>query len=146
MFSLVSRPIKQLAELPQRMHLICIPACKYACLVNPGLFSVCSPFYAAYLQRHDSTFTINRCAHCGNEQIALRSCLPHNYLPAAVDFQIDFLERTVRAVLSPPVFLSILSLYDYLLLDNHFIFDTTLVRLFAFYGGISWCSKSYWIR
>ena len=50
--------------------------------------------------------------------------LPYNYLPAAVDFLIDFLEQTRQAVLYPPVFLSILYLCDYLLLDNHVIFDT----------------------
>ena len=120
---MVSRPIKQLAESPRRTHLICIPAYHYTRFINPGLFSVCSPFYAAYLRRHDSTFTINRCAHCGLEHIALRFCLPYNFSPAAVDFLIDFLERTPQAVLSPPVFLSILSLCDYLLLDNHVIFD-----------------------
>ena len=66
---------------------------------------------------------INRCAQCGTEHVAPRFCLPYNYLPAAVDFLIDLLERNPPAVLSPPLFLSILPLFDYLILDNLVIFD-----------------------
>ena len=40
---------------------------------------------------------------------------------------MDFLERTLQAVLSPPVFLSIFNLCDYLLLDNHVIFDMSQI-------------------
>ena len=123
MDSSVSCPIRQLAESPWKTQLICIPAYSYSRLVNPGLFSVCSPFYAASLQCHDSSFTNNGCAHCGTEHVAPRFCLPYNYLPAAVDFLIDFLERNLPAVLSLPLFLSILPLCDYLILDNHVIFD-----------------------
>jgi len=72
-----SRPINQLAESPHKTHTFCIPAYAYTRLVSPALLSFCSSFYAAYLDRHNSTFTNSQCAQCGKEHSATTFCLPY---------------------------------------------------------------------
>ena len=63
MESMSSRP-------PHKTHTFCIPAYAYTRLVSPALLSFCSSFYAAYLDRHNSTFTNSQCAQCGKEHSA----------------------------------------------------------------------------
>ena len=121
---MTSRPISQLVESP-RTHEICIPAFGFSRMISPTLFSYCSTFYEAYLSRADThtDFTTSLCAHCNTEHNSTRFCLPYVYAPFEVEFLLDFIERTPQCALPPPLFISILRLSDYLMLNHNFIFD-----------------------
>ena len=123
MESMSSRPINQLAESPHKTHTFCIPAYGYTRLVSPALLSFCSPFYAAYLHQHSSTFTTSQCVQCGKEHSATTFCLPYIYSPYELDFVLDFIEHTPPSTFPSPFFLSVLRLCDYLMLNHSFIFD-----------------------
>ena len=123
-----SRPILQLAESSHRTHIVQVPAYAFWRLVSPSLLSFCSPFYEAFLNRHDTNFTTSSCSHCGSEHSVQQFCLPSDYSPAEVNFLFDFLERTTQETFAPDLFLSVIRLCDYLLIPHHVIFD--LIQLY----------------
>ena len=123
-----SRPILQLAESSHKTHIVRVPAYAFSRLVSPSLLSFCSPFYEAFLNRHDTNFTTSSCSHCGSEHSVQQFCLPSDYSPAEVNFLLDFLERTPQATFAPDLFLSVIRLCDYLLIPHHVIFD--LIQLY----------------
>ena len=49
-------PILQLAESSDKTHIVRVPAYAFSRLVSPSLLSFCSPFYEAFLNRHDTNF------------------------------------------------------------------------------------------
>ena len=49
-------PILQLAESLDKTHIVRVPAYAFSRLVSPSLLSFCSPFYEAFLNRHDTNF------------------------------------------------------------------------------------------
>ena len=121
-------PILQLAESSDKTHIVRVPAYAFSRLVSPSLLSFCSPFYDAFLNRHDTNFTTSSCSHCGSEHSVQQFCLPSDYSPAEVNFLFDFLERTPQATFAPYLFLSVIHLYDYLLIPHHIMFD--LIQLY----------------
>ena len=123
-----SRPILQLAESSHKTHIVRVPAYAFSRLVSPSLLSFCSPFYDAFLNRHDTNFTTSSCSHCGSEHSVQQFCLPSDYSPAEVNFLFDFLERTPQGTFAPDLFLSVIRLCDYLLIPHHVIFD--LIQLY----------------
>ena len=123
-----SRPILQLAESSHKTHIVRVPAYAFSRLVSPSLLSFCSPFYVAFLNRHDTNFTTSSCSHCGSEHSVQQFCLPSDYSPAEVNFLLDFLERTPQATFAPDLFLSVIRICDYLLIPHHVIFD--LIQLY----------------
>ena len=119
MESMSSRPIiNQLAESPPKTHTIFLRFCLW--LYKSALLSFCSPFYAAYLDRHSSTFTTSQ---CGKKHPATISCLPYIYSPYELDFVLDFIEHTPPSTFSSPFLLSVLRLGEYLTFNHNFIFD-----------------------
>ena len=120
---LFSRLIIQLAESRHRTHEICIPAYSYSRFVYPGLMSFNSAFYSSYLQRHDNQYTAPFCDNCSYSHTSTRFCLPYLYSPYELDFLLDFLEYTPQNSISPSLFLSLIRLCDYLLLNPAVIID-----------------------
>ena len=120
---LFSRPIIQLAESPYRTHEICIPAYSYSRFVSPGLMSFDSAFYNSYLQRHDNEYTVPFCAKSSHSHTSTRFCLSYLYSPYELDFLIDFLEYTPQNSISSSLFLSLIRLCDYFLLNPAVIID-----------------------
>ena len=119
---MASLPITQLADSPNKTHELCIPAYGYSRFISPALLSCSSPFYSAYLANHGSALTSSICAHCGHEHTATKFCLPYNYAPLEIEFLLDFLERTPHGVIPPPLFLSVIRLCDYLMIDQDIIY------------------------
>jgi len=128
MESMSFRPINQLAESPHKTHTFCIPAYGYTRLVSPALLSFCSPFYAAYLHQHSSTFTTSQCVQCGKEHSATTFCLPYIYSPYELDFVLDFIEHTPPSTFPSPFLLSVLRLCEYLTFNHNFYPNTKLNR------------------
>ena len=120
---LFSRPIIQLAESLHRIHEICIPAYSYSRFLSPGLMSFNSAFYNSYLQRHDNEYTVTFCANCSYSHTSTRFCLPYLHSPYELDFLLDFLQYTPQNSISPSLFLSLIRLCDYLLLNPAVIID-----------------------
>ena len=89
----------------------------------PGLMSFNSAFYNSYLQRHDNEYTVTFCANCSYSHTSTRFCLRYLYSPYELDFLLDFLEYTPQNSISPSLFLSLIRLCDYLLLNPAVIID-----------------------
>ena len=106
----LSRPISQLAESSERTHFVCIPSYNFSRPVSPFLLSISSDFYKAYLERHDSQYTVSLNQHCQTEHTSQQFCLPAIFTSLDVDFLLDFLERTPQAVFAPRLFLSVIRL------------------------------------
>ena len=54
--------------------------------------------------------------------MATKFCIPYNYAPLEIEFLIDFHERTPQSVIPPLLFLSVIHLCDYLMIDQDIIF------------------------
>ena len=119
----LSRPISQLAESSERTHFVCIPSYNFSRPVSPFLLSISSDFYKAYLERHDSQYTVSLNQHCQTEHTSQQFCLPAIFTSLDVDFLLDFLERTPQAVFAPRLFLSVIRLCDYLLFSDSCLFN-----------------------
>ena len=120
---LFSRPIIQLAESIHRTHEICIPAYSYSRFVSPGLTSFNNVFYNTYLQGHNDEYIVHFFANCGYSHTLTRFCLPYLYSPYELNFLIDFLVYTPQVTISPSLFLFLIRLCDYLLLNPAVIID-----------------------
>ena len=99
-----SGPITQLAESSQKTHIDRVPAYAFLPLVSPSLLSYYSPFYEAFLNRHDTNFTTSSCSHCGSDHSEQQFCLPSDYSPTEVNFLLDFLKRTSQATFASDLF------------------------------------------
>ena len=119
----LSRPISQLAESSERTHFVCIPSYNFSRPVSPFVLSISSDFYRAYLERHNSQYTVSLCRHRQTEHTSKQFCLPATFISLDVDFLSDFLERTPQAVFVPRLFLSVIRLWDYLLFPTNVVFD-----------------------
>lgn len=121
-------PILQLAESSDKTHIVRVPAYAFSRLVSPSLLSFCSPFYEAFLNRHDTNF----------DHLILQSLQVWAFRTTVLfafwlftrrsNFLLDFLERTPQATFAPYLFLSVIHLYDYLLIPHHIMFD--LIQLY----------------
>ena len=99
-----SRPILQLAESSHKTHIVRVPAYAFSRLVSPSLLSFCSPFYEAFLNRHDTNFTTSSCSHCGSKHSRQQFCLPSDYSPTEVNVLLDFLKRTPHVTFASDLF------------------------------------------